>query len=169
MKLAGILAIVAFLVIPGCDYLAPLTEEHTIPVDASVLGLWEETPRGDKPSSPDERILILKYTDTEYLIRYPAGKDGLYFRGYPVKVEGVSCVQIQQIGTADGDIEKEDRKYQVISYTLSNGELEIRTLNTDLDKNLPDGAALRGALLKHKDNKDLFNNPGKFRRVKERN
>jgi len=167
MKHATILVIVALLVIVGCDYQVPLTEEHNISIDPSVLGIWEGVTDGDKPSNPDERMVILKYADTEYLVHYPTGKDGLYFRAYPIKVEGVSCVQIQQIGTADGDIGKEGRKYHVISYTLSNGNLEITMLNTDLvGKNLPDSTGLRQAFLKHKDSKDLFKNPGKFRRVK---
>jgi hypothetical protein len=93
----------------------------------------------------------------------------MYFRGYPINVDGVPCVQIQQIGSVDGDIKKEDRKYHVISYKLSNGELEIRTLNTDLvDNNLQDSASLRQAFLKHRDNKDLFTNPGKFRGVTQK-
>jgi len=50
---------------------------------------------------------------------------------------------------------------------MSNGELEIKTLNTDLvDKDLKDTASIKQAFLKNKDNKDLFRNPGKFRRVK---
>jgi len=170
MKYAAGFAIVATLVIAGCGgYQVPFTEEHNILIDKSILGLWEEVPQGDKPPNPDEKMLILKYTDTEYLFHYPAGKDGMYFRGYPINVDGVPCVQIQQIGSVDGDIKKEDRKYHVISYKLSNGELEIRTLNTDLvDNNLQDSASLRQAFLKHRDNKDLFTNPGKFRGVTQK-
>jgi hypothetical protein len=170
MKYAAGFAIVATLVIAGCGgYQVPFTEEHNILIDQSILGLWEEVPQGDKPPNPDEKMLILKYTDTEYLFHYPAGKDGMYFRGYPINVDGVPCVQIQQIGSVDGDIKKEDRKYHVISYKLSNGELEIRTLNTDLvDNNLQDSASLRQAFLKHKDNKDLFTNPGKLRGVTQK-
>jgi hypothetical protein len=170
MKYAAGFVIVATLVIAGCGgYQAPLIEEHNILIDPSVLGLWEEVPHGDKPHNPDERMIILKYTDTEYLVHYPGGKDGMYFRGYPINVDGVSCVQIQQIGSVDGDIKKEDREYHVISYKLTNSELEIRTLNTDLvDKNLQDSASLRQAFLKHKVNKDLFTNPGKFRKVTQK-
>ena len=170
MKYGVSFFIVVMLVIVGCDYQAPLTADHTVSIDQSVLGLWEEVPKGDKPPNPDERMLILRFSDTEYLIHYPTGKDGLFFRGYPINVGGVPCVQVQLIGGYDGDIEKEDRKYQVISYSLSNGMLELRTLNTDLvDKNLQDSASLRQAFLKHKDNKDLFKNPGTFRRIKEKN
>lgn len=166
MKHIGAVVIAAVLVIAGCVYEAPLTEEHTIPIDPSVLGLWEEVPEGDKPADPNERMNIMKYSETEYLVHYPTGKYGMYFRGYPIKIEGVSCVQFQVIGNADGDIKKEERTYQVVSYALSQGELEVRTLNSDLvDKNLKDSAGLRQAFIKNKDNKDLFREPGKFRRV----
>lgn len=166
MKHAVLVAIAITLFIAGCEYLAPLSYEHNIAVDPAVIGLWEEVPEGAKPSDPDNRMLILKYSDTEYLVHYPTKRDGLYYRAYPIKVAGISCVQIQQIGTADGDV-KEARKYQVAKYSVSNGELEIKLLNTDLiDKDIRDTTSLKHAFLKNKDNKDLFANPGKFRRVK---
>jgi len=166
MKHAALTVVALTLFIAGCQYLAPLALEHNIPIDPSVIGLWEEVPEGDKPSDPDDRMLILKYSDTEYLVHYPTRKDEGYYRAYPVKVDGISCVQIQQIGTAEGDF-KDARKYHVVSYSISSGELEIKVLNTDLvDKNLQDTALLKQAFLEKKDNKDLFTNPGRFRRVK---
>ena len=39
-----------------------------------IIGLWEEVPEGDKPPDPDEKMLILKYSDTEYLVHYPIGR-----------------------------------------------------------------------------------------------
>lgn len=167
MKHAAFAVIAFALFIAGCQYLAPLADEHNIAIDPAVIGLWEEAPEGDKPPDPDDRMLILKYSDTEYLVHYPTGKDQMYYRAYPIRVDGIPCVQIQLIGTADGDIKKGKRKYQVAAYSISNGELEIKTLNTDLvDKDLRDTASIKQAFLKNKDNKDLFRNPGKFRRVK---
>ena len=166
MKNTALVLIALTLFIAGCEYLAPLAGEHNIAIDPAVIGLWEEAPEGDKPPDPNDRMLILKYSDTEYLVHYPTKKDEGFYRAYPIKVDGISCVQIQQIGTADGDI-KDDRKYQVVKYSVSDGELEIRTLNTDLvDRDLRDTASIKQAFLKNKDNKDLFTNPGKFRRVK---
>ena len=168
MKYAGVFLAAVILITIGCDYRAPLTEEHTIAVDRAVLGLWEEVPKGDKPPNPDERMLILHYSDTEYLIHYPAGKDGLFFRGYPIKVGGIPCVKIELIARYDGDPGKEDKRYQVVRYALSKGILEVRTLNTDLvARDLQDGAGLRQAFLKNKDNKDLFHDPGRFRKINE--
>src|SRR5512136_1031924 len=113
MKGCAVFLLTAFFIIVSCEYQAPLIEEHSIPIDSSVLGLWEEVPR-DKRPNPDERMLILKYSDTEYLILYPTQKDGLYYRGYPIDVGGIPCVQIQLIGSADGeDIKKEERGFQV--------------------------------------------------------
>ena len=52
---------------------------------------------------------------------------------------------------------------------VSNGILEVRTLNTELvGKDLRDSASLRQAFLKNKGNRELSSNPGNFRRVKEK-
>ncbi len=84
MKYAAGFAIVAILVIAGCGgYQVPLTEEHNILIDQSFLGLWEEVSPGDKPPNPEERMLILKYTDTEYLVHYPCGKRWNVFSRVP--------------------------------------------------------------------------------------
>lgn len=157
--------IVAWLLV-GCEYESPLTKERSMAIDPAVLGLWEEKPdEGNKPK-PDERMMILKYSDTEYLIHYPAGEDGMYFRGYPIKIGGISCVQLHIIGAKNGPPKKEQRKiFHVVSFKLKNNGLEIRTLNTDLvNKDLKTAEELRKAFLKHKDNKDLFQNPGVFRK-----
>jgi hypothetical protein len=163
----SVIAVAFVLSFAGCQYLAPLSVEHTIAIDPTVVGLWEEVPEGDKPPDPHNRMLILKYSETEYLVHYPTKKDEMYYRAYPIKVDGIPCVQIQLIGNAAGNINKGEPKYQVAAYTIFNGELEIKTLNTDLvDKDLQDTASIRQAFLKNKDSKDLFTNPGRFRRVK---
>jgi hypothetical protein len=76
MKYAAGFAIVATLIIAGCGgYQVPLAEENNILIDLSILGLWEEVSPGNKSPNPDERMLILKYTDTEYFFHYPVRKD----------------------------------------------------------------------------------------------
>ena len=166
----SVIAVALVLSFAGCKYPAPLTEEHTIAIDPSIIGLWEEVPEGNSVPDPNGRMLVLKYSDTEYLVHYPTGKDGEYFRAYPIKIGGVSCIQIQAIGKAGRDIGKEEKKYDVISYSLSNNEVEIKTLNTYvIDENIKDSAGLKEAFMKNRDNKDLFANPGRFRRVREKN
>ena len=114
-------------------------------------------------------MMILKYSDTEYMIHYPVQKDSLYFRAYPVKLGDVSCVQLQTIGTSEGPPDKEEKNlYHVASYRLENAELEIKLLNAELvDDDLKTTEALTRSFLKHKENKKLFINPGRLRKVKK--
>jgi hypothetical protein len=170
MKCVIVLLIVTVLFLAGCKYEAPLTKEHAIPVDSSVLGLWEPQPDEREESGADDRMMILKYSDSEYLIHYPpGGNDETYYRGYPIQIGGILYVQLQVIGTEDG-MPKGNIKdlFHVVSYELKNGILEIRTLNTDLvDSNLKTTEALVQAFLNHKDNKDLFTNSVRFKKIKD--
>ena len=169
MKSETALLMGAVLLFCGCEYETPLTEEHSIAVDSSVLGLWEVIPDKGKEKEQNKRMMILKYSDTEYMIHYPVQKDSLYFRAYPVKFGDVSCVQLQTIGTSEGPPDKEEKNlYHVASYRLENAELEIKLLNAELvDDDLKTTEALTRSFLKHKENKKLFINPGRFRRVKK--
>ena len=170
MKKFAVYPVVGVLVLSGCIYEAPITEEHSISIDQSVLGLWELVPEKGEQPDPNERMMILKYAATEYLIHYPVGKDGMYLRAYPVRIGGIPCVQLQLIGTEEGNLDKNDKKlFHVASYQLSDGELVIKTLNTDLVRDgLKDSEALKKAFLKHKDAKDLFRDPGRFRKVERK-
>jgi hypothetical protein len=169
MRCIQIVSVMSVLFIVGCEYESPMTKEHTIPIDSSVLGLWELIPENGKEPDPDERMLVLKYSDTEYLIHYPIGNKGMYFRGYPIKIGPVSCVQVEFIGAQNGPPDRDKKElYHVVSYALALGEMEIRILNTDLvSDELKDDKALREAFLKHQSKKDLFRDPGKFRKIKD--
>ena len=172
MKRIAVLLLVlgTVLFFATCKYETSLTKEHVMPVDSSVLGVWEPLPDEREESSADERMMILKYSDTEYLIHYPpAGNDETYYRGYPIKVGGISCVQLQVVGTEDGMPERDVKDlFHVVSYELKKGILQIRTLNTDLvDNGLKTTESLVQAFLKYKDNKDLFINSVRFKQIKE--
>jgi hypothetical protein len=155
----------------GCIYEAPLTDEHAIAVDSSVLGLWEYVPaENEKPDAP-ERMMVLQYSDTEYLIHYPTGKGGMYFRGYPIRIGEVSCVQLQLIGSDEGPVDEGEKElFHVASYRLDAGELMVRTLNTELvAEDLKDSEALRAAFFRHQGDGALFADPGRFRKIQENN
>jgi hypothetical protein len=110
--------------------------------------------------------MILKYSDTEYLIHYIASADARYYRGYPIEIGGVACVQLQVIGTPKGMPDKGTKPFIPVSYSLIEGQLEVRLPNTDLiDTDLQDSAALRQAFLAHKDEPQLFRDPVRFRRL----
>ena len=165
MKVFMSILVAALLV--GCVYEAPIFLKEDIPVDPEVLGLWELIP--DKGGETlDVRMLVMKFSDSEYLIHYPVGKHGVYYKGYPVRFEGISCVQLQAIGTSKGPIKKDEKAlFHVASYRVEEGGIEVRLLNSDLiDDKLKTTEELREAFLKHKDHKGLFGNPGKFSRIR---
>lgn len=161
-----IFAVVASL-FGGCVYEAPLIATRDLPIDPAVLGLWEEISE-EKSDTPD-RMAVLQLSETEYLINYPLGNDGMYFRGWRIEVDGVSCVQLELLGYAEKALPPGEPQYLVATCALGQ-DLEIKTLNTDLvGKNLKDSAALRKAFLEHKDAPDLFANPARFRKVVPQN
>ena len=159
----------AVLIFCGCEYEAPLTKEHSVAVDSSVLGLWELIPDAGEEKEKKEWMMVLKYSGTEYMIHYPIGDDAMYFRAYPIKIGGVQCVQLQAIGTHEGPPDKGEKNlYHVASYRLNGAKLEIKLLNAELvDDELKTSAALTRSFQKHKGNKNLFINPGTFRRVEK--
>lgn len=169
MKCIMIFVSVAVLLLAGCEYESPLTKEHSIAVDSAVLGVWERIlDKGEEPTN-DERMIILKYSDTEYLINYPNEDKILYFRAYPIRIGEVSCVQLQVIGTNNGPPNPFEKDlFHVASYQLTDNRLKIETINTDLiDYTLKTEEQLREAFEKHQDSRDLFNNPRMFRRIEE--
>ena len=157
------------LLLAGCVFEAPLATEHTIAIDNSVLGLWEEIPEEGKDPSQVKQMTILKFSDTEYLLHYPNTTEGIYYRAYPIEVGGISCVQIQAIGTGEGPMENENKnRFHVITYQIKNGQLEVRAINTTLiDENLKTTSELQQAFLKHKDNPALFGEPGMYHKAEK--
>ena len=56
----------------------------------------------------------------------------------------------------------------VAQYTMVNGQLEIKTLNSELVSNsITDTETLRRVFAEHKNNPELFNDPGLFKRVEK--
>lgn len=165
MKYITIMFAVAILLLVGCEYESPLTKDHSIAIDSALLGLWGEIPNEAESSDQDDRMMILKYSDTEYLIHF----DGIYYRGYPIKIGGISCVQLQVIGTEDGPLETDEKDlFHVASYRLTNSGLEIKLLDTDLvDDALKTTDELVKAFLDQKDNEGLFVDPELFRKIKK--
>ena len=77
MKSKTALLIATVLLFFGCEYEAPLTEDHPIAVDSSVLGLWEGIPDAGKEKEGNERMMIQRYSDTEYMIHHPVRDYGI--------------------------------------------------------------------------------------------
>ena len=156
---------ICVLLLSACKYKTPITTEHDIPVDQHVLGSWKIVPAENQDNQSG--ILIFRFSDTEYSVHYHEDGGNLYFRAYAINIDGVAAVQLEFIGSDDGPAgEDATERFHVISYQLENDQLKISTLNTELvDDKLDDSESLRKALIKHKENPDLFNEPGFFKRV----
>jgi hypothetical protein len=164
-----------FFSLASCVYDVPLSTDHSIPIDASILGSWKLIPETNqvdeavdgKPTDSKDGVRIYPFSDTEYSVHYYEDNNDFYFRAYRINVGGVSAVQLVLIGTNEEAVtDDEDDRYVVASYKIVEGLLEIRTLNTELVKDdLPDSESLKKAFIEHKDNPELFNDPGLFRRV----
>jgi len=152
-------------VLGACEYNAPLTTEHSIPIDHTILGAWKITSINIKE---DEALVrIFKFSDTEYAIHYQEDGGNLYFRAYPINIGEVPAVQLELIGNGGGQIASDENdRYHVASYKLVDDLLMISLLNSELiSDELPDSTSLREAFIQNKDNPDLFNDPGIFRRI----
>jgi hypothetical protein len=167
MRTIAVLSLVAALTLPGCKYEAPLTRDHKIPIDPALLGLWEEVPDEGEDSKAPDRMLVFRYSPTEYLVHYPLGEGGFYFRAYPVEIADTKCVQLEIVGTESGPPKESERKlFDVVTYQLADSALEVRTLNSGLvADDLATTDALARAFREHRNDKELFTDPGRFRRV----
>ncbi|CAN5319874.1 hypothetical protein BH23VER1_BH23VER1_31650 [soil metagenome] len=164
LRTIGLCALSCALLLSNCKFEAPLVAEDSVPIDPKVLGLWELIPdEGDDP----ERMMVLPFSRTEYLIHYPIGERAFYFRGYPIEVGGISCVQIRAVGTVEGPLDADETAlYDVVTYQLQGDKLTVRTLNTDVVRqDLADPASLQRAFLENAENPNLFAAPGMFKKV----
>lgn len=165
-NLVKILLIALMIVVVGCEYDSPISKPQGIAVDPAVIGLW--TKSSDDQNKPDEKLLVLKFTDTEYLLKYSSDSFDGYFRAYPVKFADNTFVQVQFIGTSQGDIEPKMRKYHLIKYDLKKDKLSIGMLNSAV---VGDGSTsiedVRKAMIKNIDNPQLFAHSVEFKKKAE--
>jgi hypothetical protein len=74
MRHVVMLSVLVVVLLAGCEYDAPLTTEHSIAVDSSVVDLWEIVGR-DLKTTDELREAFLKHKDNKDLF-----KDSLVFR-----------------------------------------------------------------------------------------
>jgi len=153
----------------GCVHQTPLTTEHTIAIDPQLVGLWEKIPAEAKGDPDEDRMVVLKWSATEYLAQHPMGVKGEFYRAYLVELGGHTLLQAESVGNSVGRQFPADKMvYPVLSYEFVEGILIISTLNPEVvDENITDSAALREAFIKNKDRPGLFNPPSHFRRVQD--
>lgn len=161
MRLLAVL--LSGLLVCGCIYDVPLTKEAVVPVDPALKGVWQLIPDEGESEDPDDRVMILPFSKTEYLAVVGADDDALYFRAYPICVSGMELLQLEWLRAGE-----DDHPYMVCRYTLKGGILTVGYLNNDLVS--PDSkksAALQEAVLANRSNPDLFEDSARYRRLKD--
>jgi hypothetical protein len=148
------------LCIVGCDYVAPLDEPSGIAIDRNLIGTWRDISEGAPKTNDEGEMIVRKRTDTEYLIHIPDKEEPEYYRAYPIKVAGISCIQIEFLGTSETPKApvKPDR-FNVVTCDLKGDKLVVNLLDYDYVSPI---YAKRGKkefqreFAKNKDRKDLF-------------
>ena len=166
MKKSIWILLLSIIFLTACEYDIPLTFDHSIPIDKSILGSWVYVPAANE--NDNTMVRIHRFTDTEYSIHYKENDNDFYFRAYAVNIAGISAVQLELIAADDESVEQgQEDRYVVAQYTMVDSQLEIKTLNSKLvSRDMTDPEALRQALTEHKKNPELFIDPGLFKRIK---
>ena len=142
------------------QYKEPFVKEDKISISPELIGLWKE-----KKKNQYNEIVILKFSDTEYLIHQITDKGTLYYRGYPINIAGIPFIQLQTIGLKKTSLKMSPypTPYLAISYKLANDELEMKMINPKLiPPELSTTLDLKKTFLKHQKNKELFIEPEIF-------
>ncbi len=158
-------AAASLIFLNACVFESPFEAEAKIAVETKLLGKWDEV-SGDADGRHD-RMLVLQHSANEYLVEYPLGEKAMVFRAHAVDLAGGKYIQVQLIGTADGPVKPEDRKYHLLKIHVDGDALEMRTIDPEvLGKPAGDFARMKATFAEHKDDPKLFGEPVKFRRIK---
>ena len=158
---------------------SPLCEAHC-PVDGCINILYEELPQGGlKPYRvfvDNDKCIGCQMCYSDDLTKIQQHKDtGEVFYEYnnrffdrnrkPIDPDAVpKRIQLQLIGTQEGNVAAADRKYDVAAYSLSGGELIVSLLNSDLvSTKLNSTAELQEAFKDHAGDPQLFKLFGRFK------
>lgn len=159
-----LLPLVVSLLLAGCDYDAPLSTEHVVPVDPAFLGAWEMVPETDEDRASGDMgpLVVLRFSPTEYVIHDPGGHS---YRAFFVDLGGHRCLQFEDLGSGAGQA-PEPRRY-LVGRCDADGD-DGFTLSLLNDRRVPQGskttAELQAAFLAARDAPDLFEPIARFRR-----
>jgi len=149
----------------GCDYTVPLVKTPGIAIDRSVLGLWQRS----KENGHIEQLLVLPLDEREYLVSFPAGsKNAMFARASLFRLAGKTLVQLRWLGTADGNLPRDNRVFQYATYAVAGDEITVRLLNSELvRKDLIFKDDLARAIAANKDDPHLFKEGMIFTQVRK--
>lgn len=165
MKFRTLILSVVMLLLIACQYTVPLSTAQKIDIDTALLGSWEMHANKEDPDASLDSMTILRFSDTEYRLRYFSEGSDMHFRAYLIDPGGEPILQMELLDNPDGsaDSEEDAHRYMVAKYTLDADSLSVSLLNTKLiSRDINDTDELLAAYLKNKDNPELFTNPGRF-------
>jgi len=167
VRSASVLSLL-MLVLCGCEYAVPLAKNPAVAIDPNVIGVW--SPKQDEcgEEEREEKMVILPFSENEYMIIYPAGEEEMYFRAYTVELDGLSVIQLCWLGQRQRPLSKSQKPYQVCKYELNDGILSIQVLNSKvIDRRADTSEALAASLLDKKADPELFQEPARFQKAEE--
>lgn len=161
--LKWLLIIVYCLLLAGCDFTVPLSENPEMVVDDRAIGLWERTKAGGKT----ERLLVLPLSGHEYFVSWPEGANTeLYARAHQFDFSGKTLVQLQWFGNSDGGMPDDNRQYQLAVCEITGKALHIRLLNADVvGKDHASSDDLAAAIKANNNNPSLFRDKMTFEKI----
>ena len=155
-KLTGILVVAVLL--GGCLFDFPVTEEHDIPVDPGLLGVWEIAPGQDNEET--EWLVVLEFSPTEYVIDYFGDSGAIYFRAYGIDIDGIEAVQLEVLGDEKGPPKDKWNRFHIIRASVEDEQLTIETINEHLvGADSASSEDLHEVIVLHKGNEELFGEP----------
>lgn len=162
--LQPLVAAIAACLLASCIFEQPFDATARIPVDRDLLGRWEE--QHGKPTDDSQRMLVLQHSANEYLVHYPSGDKGMYFRAFAVELEGQRFLQTQLLGSHEGPAPEGERKYHLFQVKRDGDTLTLRAIDADtLGRDATTTAELRKAFAAHHNDPELFGEATSFQRV----
>jgi hypothetical protein len=149
-----LLIVLACVLLAGCDYTEPLVKSPQIAIDRSALGLWQRA----KDDGQTEQLLVLPLGEREYLVSFPSGsKNAMFARACLFRIAGRTLVQLKWLGTAAGNLPKDNRVFQYATYSVAGDKITVRLLNSELvRKDLVFTDDLAKAIVANKNDPHLF-------------
>ncbi len=162
------LFLLAILFSNGCDFNFAIGSP-SISIKKELFGRWQiaSSETGEK-----EILLVLPLSDKEYLINYPANKaNKLYGKAWLIEIDGNTFAQVEWLGDASGktfDENKNEKRYQLVSYASKDKELAIKLVNPEFIGNKAKTSEELSAFIKANiTNKSLYRDPVLFRKISD--
>ncbi len=165
MKHRTAITLLSLLLLMACQYSVPLSIDHSIAIDPSLLGNWKMLAEEDDPGASLDSITVLPFSNTEYLLHYVGEGSGMFFRAYLIEPGGDRLLQLELLGSDEGPLTENDdaHRYIVARYSLEGTTLTVSTMNTELvSRDINSTGALLKAYLENRVNPGLFANPARF-------